>query len=165
MEKNIDWKPLLKRAYEEAKIGRDPSTQNAALLVDDAGKVVLFEINRFPDGIKYTKERLERPLKYKFSVDAEKNVCVAAARQGIKTEGLTMVCPWASCSDCAQVIIQSGIKRLVTHKQALDKSSDIWRRDIDIALSMLKEAGVEVVLYDGLVGVNEVLFSGQSWNP
>lgn len=97
----MPWKELLKIAYEKAKESEDSSTQNAALLVNDAGNVLVADINRFPDGVITNKEeRWERPLKYKFIEHAERNVCYISAKRGIKTEGLTMVCPWAACSDC-----------------------------------------------------------------
>lgn len=74
---------LLKQAYEFAKKSNDMSTQNAAFLVDEDGKIYVREINRFPDGVKETAERWERPLKYKFVEHAERNAIYAAARKGI----------------------------------------------------------------------------------
>ncbi|MFH1657215.1 MAG: deaminase, partial [bacterium] len=99
-----------------------------------------------------------------FSVHAERNIIYQAAKLGIKTKGLTMVCPWAACSDCAQAIIQAGIKRLVVHKQALDKSGH-WQGDIEIAFAMLGEAGVEIIVFDGKVEADKILRSGKFWKP
>ena len=161
----MSWKSLLKTAYEKAKESKDPSTQNAALLVNDAGNVLVADINRFPEGVITNKERWERPLKYKFIEHAERNVCYISAKQGIKTWGLTMVCSWAACSDCARAIIQSGIVRLVTHQQAHERSPEFWAKEIEIAFAMLKEAGVEIIMYDGKIGVEDVLRSGQLWTP
>ncbi len=162
---SLDQVKLLHLAYDYAAGSRDPSTQNGALLVDDEGTVLVHDINRFPQHIAESDKRWERPLKYKFIEHAERNVCYAAAREGIATKGLTMVCPWAACADCARAIIQSGIKCLVTHKQAHDKTPEQWKEEIAIALSMLEEAGVEVVMYDGEVGASEVLHSEELWNP
>ncbi len=161
----MPWKALLKMAYEKAKESEDPSTQNAALLVSDGGRVLVADTNRFPEGVITNKERWERPLKYKFIEHAERNVCYISAKQGIKTEGLTMVCPWAACSDCARAIIQSGIIRLVTHQQAHERSPEFWAKEIEIAFAMLKEAGVEIIMYNGTIGVKDVLHSGQLWTP
>ena len=94
----------------------------------------------------------------------QRNVLYLAGRIGIKTEGLTMVCPWATCSDCAQAIIQTGINRLVTHKQALDKSGH-WQEDIELAFSMLREAGIEAIIFDGKIGAGKILRSGEIWEP
>jgi len=160
-----NWQELLKIAYTKAQKGTNPYTQNAAILVDDNGKIILSEVNSFPKGVAETKERLaDKPLRFKFSIHAERNVLYLAAKLGIKTDGLTMVCPWATCTDCAQAIIQTGIKRLVIHKQALDRSGH-WQEDIEIAFSMLREARVEIIVFDGKIGVGKILRSGEMWEP
>lgn len=159
------WQDLLKIAYKEAQKSINPSTQNGAILVDDNGIVILSEVNNFPNGIKENEERQNnKSLRYKYSVHAERNVLYLASKLGIKTEGLTMVCPWATCSDCAQAIIQTGIKKLVTHKQALDRSGH-WQENIEFAFAMLREAGVEIIIYDGKMGIGKILRSGEAWEP
>jgi len=176
MSDQIDWKELLRIAYEEAAKSPDPSTQNGAILVDEQGNVLVKDHNRFPKNVKYLPERWERPLKYKVIEHAERNVIFKQARQpstwhkkydGVVsgTQGMTMVCPWAACSDCARAIIEAGIVRLVTHKQAGDRSPDFWRKEIDVAFTMLREAGVEIIEFDGEVGGPEVRHSGETWNP
>lgn len=159
------WQLLLKTAYEKAQKSTNISTQNAAILIDDNRNIILSETNSFPNGVAETDERQnDKAARYKYSVHAERNVIYSAARLGIKTEGLTMVCPWATCSDCAQAIIQAGIKKLVTHKQALDRNGH-WQEDIDFAFAMLREAGVEIIIYDGKIGVGKILRSFESWEP
>ena len=161
---SLDWQNLLKIAYSKAKETTNPFTQNGAILIDDKGNVVLSATNSLPDGIAETKERQIKPLRHKFSIHAERNVLYRAAQRGIKTKGLTMVCPWAACSDCAQAIIQTGIKRLVTHKQALDRSGH-WQENIEFAFSMLHEAGVKIIIFDGKIEVGRILRSGEFWEP
>jgi len=161
---SLDWQKLLKIAYTKAQESINPSTQNGAILIDDKGNIILSAVNSFPDGVTETEERRNKPLRYKFSVHSERNVLYLAARLGIKTEGLVMICPWAACTDCAQGIIQAGIKRLVVHKQALDRSTH-WKEDIEIAFTMLREAGVEIIIFDGKIGVGKILRSGEFWEP
>ena len=157
--------------YAKAKESPDPSTQNAAIVVaphDDAAntKYILgLGINRFPDGVRYTDERWERPLKYKWVEHAERNAIYDAARRGVALEGATMVCPWAACSDCARAVIQSGITRVVTHKQAHDRSPEFWLEEIKFAFQMWEEAGIELEFYDGPVGILDVRMNGELWNP
>ena len=160
----LDWGKLLKIAYLEAQKSTFPSTQNGAILVDEKGDVILSAVNAFPDKIAETEERKIKPLRSKLGVHAERNLVYRAAKNGIKTEGLTMVCAWATCSDCAQAIIQAGIKRLVTHKQALDRSYD-WQENIDFAFKMLREAGIEIIIFDGKIGVGKILRHGEFWEP
>ncbi|MDD4531186.1 MAG: deaminase [Candidatus Pacebacteria bacterium] len=160
-----NYQELLKTAYLEAQKGTNISTQNSALLVDGEGNILLSATNSFPDNVKETEERQRnKSLRYKYSVHAERNVIYLAAKKGIRTEGLTMVCPWATCTDCAQSIIQAGIKKLVTHKQALDRSGH-WQEDIEFAFNMLKEAGVEIIIFDGKMNVGKILRSGEYWEP
>ena len=161
---SLDWQNLIKIAYSEAKKSKNPSTQNGAVLIDDKGNIILSAMNSFPDGIVETKERQIKPLRNKFSVHAERNVLYQAAQLGIKTKGLTMVCPWATCIDCARGIIQAGIKCLVVHKQALEKSGR-WKEDIEFAFAMLREVDVEIVVFDGKIGVGKILRSGEFWEP
>lgn len=159
------WKSLLKTAYEKAQEGTNISTQNAAVLIDDNQNIILSATNSFPDNIKETEKRQrDKAARYKYSIRAERNVIYLASKLGIKTEGLTMVCSWATCGDCAQAIIQAGIKKLVAHKQALDKSGH-WQEDIEFAFNMLREAGVEVIIYDGKIGVGKILRSFEIWEP
>lgn len=161
---SLDWKSLLKLSYLEAQKSLNPSTQNGAILIDGQGKVLVSSSNSFSNRITRTKEREVKLLRHKYSICAERNVLYKAAQLGIKTKGLTMVCGWASCSNCAHAIIQTGIKRLVTHKQALDRSFD-WQESIDLAFEMLHEAGVEIIIFDGKIGVGQILRSGKYWEP
>ena len=159
------WQKLLQEAYRLAEGSPDPSTHNAALLVDERGIVLSSGINEFPQGVDYTEERWERPLKYQVIEHAERNSIFAAAKAGIAVDGLTMVCPWAACADCARAIIQAGVRRLVTHKDAYDRSPERWKESIAIAFTMLEEAGIEVVFCTGKIGDVSHLHSGERWDP
>lgn len=161
----LDYKDLLRKSYELAMDSRDPSTQNGAILVDGEGGIVASGVNNFPRGITESAERWGRPLKYKIVEHAERNAIYDAAGRGIRTAGRTMVCCWAPCCDCARAIINSGIERLVTHKQALDRSPESWAADIALAETLLREGGVEFVKWDGHVGAPPCRHSGQVWNP
>ena len=163
-------KELLIEAYKIAQNSPDPSTQNGALLVTDSkeGKVFASDCNRFPDGIKEIAERWERPIKYKYIEHAERNVIYNVAKKGEDyfTEKAVMVCPWAACTDCARAIIQAGITTLITHKQSHDHSSEMWIDEVALAFSMLEEAGINIVMYDGdLKSGLEVRHGGKVWTP
>jgi len=160
-----DWKYFLRKAYLIAQKSSDPSSQVGALLVNDEGRILAEDANRMPEGILSAPDRWKRPLKYKFVEHAERNAIFQLAKNGVATRGLTMVCTWGVCSDCARAIIQSGVKRLVTHLQAYNKTPKMWQEDIEIAFIMLREAGVEIIMYDGHINTKDIVFAGNFWSP
>lgn len=160
-----NWKKLLKIAYIDAQKSTNISTQNAAILVDDNDNIILSATNSFPKGVaENNKRQQDKSIRQKYSIHAERNVIYNAAKLGIKTDGLIMVCPWATCTECAWAIIQSGIKKLVTHKQALDRSNE-WKEDIEFAFKMLREAKIEIIIFDGKIKADKILRSGKYWEP
>lgn len=164
----LNQQELLRQAYIYAsEHSTDPSTQNAALLVNDSGKILASAANCFPNKVIETPERWERPLKYKFVEHAERNVIYKAARQGITTEGLFMVCPWAACSDCARAIIQAGIDQVITHTSMMNGNTpEMWQREIEIAKEMFAEAGVNFIISEAVLGtVPTIRFNGQRFQP
>lgn len=162
---------LLRLAYQAALGSPDPSTQNGALLAEPYSPHAATPIyrtlacNQFPRGVEYSEQRWERPLKYAVIEHAERNSLFKAARLGIGTQGMILVCPWSACADCARAIICCGITKLITHQQAFDRSPQRWVDSIGIAYTMLHEAGVEVESYDGFLGAGEILHNGESWIP
>jgi deoxycytidylate deaminase len=155
-------------AYQYARTHSDDiSTHNGAVLVDeDRGVVLMLGANRLPRGVRNTPDRHERPKKYAFMEHAERNVILACARRGIKTEGTTLYVPWFSCADCARAIIGAGIRKVVGHKQMFDKTPERWRESIADGNAMLDEAGIIREYYDGVVGCEfPVLFDGAFWHP
>jgi dCMP deaminase len=146
----------------------DPSTQNGAVLVDRQGRVVwgTQACNEFPAGVRYLEERWERPAKYGWIEHAERNCLYAAARLGIATSGLTMVCPWAACSDCARGIAQAGIVRLVTLEPETSETNERWDASIAQAMTILDEASVEIMFTRDQFGdMGTLLRNGKPWTP
>ena len=132
----------------------DPSTQNAAALYnDDAEHVAGPFLNAFPDGVRSTPERWEsRPDKYYFVEHAERAAIIGAARYGICTHGLTLVCPFFACADCARAILGAGIKRVVG--LPLVNVNERWVDSCNTGNIILKEGGVEVITLDTYFGIS-----------
>lgn len=170
-----DQRTLLEIAYNFAQRSPDPSTQVGAVLFDQPmyeGVSIVKPLmatgswNRFPDNVEYTDDRWERPLKYEYIEHAERGCIYSAAFNGIETRGLGMACTWGPCADCARAIIQSGIRVFVTHKQAMDRSPDRWRDSLASAYTMLGEANVEIIVYDGdIYPRTKLLHTGELWTP
>ncbi len=65
---------------------------------------------------------------------AEENAIVQAARHGMNTEGSTLYTTFTACTQCAKMIINAGIARVVAEEQYPD----------DLGTQLLKEAGVKL---------------------
>lgn len=161
----VDAKEYLKMAYRAATKSPDPSTQNGAVIVSNMGVVLAEDCNRFPNRVKVTDERLQRPLKYNFIEHAERNVILKAAKMQHPLLGSTMYVPWFACSDCARAIIGVGVRKVVGHKKMLDGTPDHWKESIAHAFVMLKESGVETEWFDGDIGGSKILFNGSWFQP
>jgi len=126
----------------------DPSTQNAAFLIDDTFNVRASAINQIPIGTYHRDDMWERPNKYFFVEHAERNVIYKAAADGIKTSRLTMVCPFLACADCARAIVISGIRRVVRLKLKGNGVHPGWMKSVLIGDEIMKENGVEIIELD-----------------
>lgn len=157
----------IKEAYKFAAANStDLSTQIGAILVDGSGIPVAWGANHFPRGVAETSERLARPTKYLYVAHAELESILNAARNGVKTEGLSMYGTWVACNECAKSIIDSGIVRVVGHKKAMDAAPERWLEPIRIAAGMFKEAGVIFENWEGDIGSDIVIrFNEQPFRP
>jgi dCMP deaminase len=158
---------FMRAAYNVAIVhSTDPSTQNGAIIVDPLYRRMLSQgANHFPAHVVESLDRWERPIKYSYVEHAERNAIYAAAKIGVGLDGATMYCPWAACADCARALIQSGIRRLVTHKMMADATPSHWKESINIAWKMLCEAGV---IHDELIipiTDIQIRFNGVMWTP
>lgn len=122
---------------------KDPSTKVGAVIVDKDRRVVSIGYNGFPKGVEDSEDRLNnRDLKYQYIVHAERNALLFANKS---SENCTIYTyPFMPCSVCAGMIIQSGIKKVISF---YEKNSR-WVDNFRISSKMFHEAGVEVVLYE-----------------
>jgi dCMP deaminase len=122
-----------------ASWSKDPSSKVGAVIT--RGKfVVSVGFNGFPQGIADSTERLEnREIKYPTILHAEVNA-ILSARQDIRDCTL-YVTPYMPCPQCAAVIVQSGIARIVY----TPSDNERWGQP-PLSLIMLQEAGVELTM-------------------
>lgn len=164
----MDYQDLLRSAYQLAcDESTDISTKVGAMLIDPIdGHIMVGGVNSFTDpDMASDSQNYERPRKYKVTEHAERAAIYKAARRGIPTKGLIMVCPWACCSDCARGIALAGIPLVVAHKQAYEKTPQRWRDEVDVGMEILSGAGVTYYLFDGDINGVENLFNGEIWYP
>lgn len=136
-----------------AAMGRskDRSTKVGAIAIDDNYCLKGSGYNGFPRGVNDDLDhRHERPLKYRWTVHAEMNVIAQAARPVL--EGTTLLLTSLHpCATCAGLIVQSGIKRVVTRRteqiKRIESGREDWDEEARIAMDIFREAGVEVIYY------------------
>lgn len=154
----------LSECYIEAKHSPDPSTQNGCVIVKD-NQIICYGYNDLPLGVTATKEQwADKDYKYPRVVHAEVSTICQAARFGRAIDKATLYGAWCACENCAKVIIESGISRVVGHKPIVDGVSlhdthSNWSESIAIAKDLFDKAGVEFVELEGKLG-QTIRFNG-----
>lgn len=124
--------------------------QVGAVIVRDK-RVLCTGYNGAPEGITSCKEKGEcmrlklgipsgQNLEKCYSVHAEQNAIVNAARMGVCLDGSTLYCTHQPCVICAKLIVNAGIRRVVYREGYPD----------EFALEVLHEAKVQVDKYSDL---------------
>ncbi len=142
-ENQLKWdRRFLALAEHIAQWSKDPSSKVAAIIVDKDKRIVSLGYNGFPKGI--ADERLDnREEKYLTVVHAEVNA-ILFANQSIK--GCTIyLWPYPSCLPCTSIIIQSGIKRVVSPKYPEPRWVGDWFESFPKVKERYKEAKIELV--------------------
>jgi dCMP deaminase len=122
--------------------------QVGAILVRDK-RILTTGYNGAPRGLKHClelggcqRERMGVPSGQRHelcrALHAEQNAIIQAALHGVQTTGATLYSTTQPCVLCAKMLINAGIERVVYRGPYPD----------DLAMAMLREAGVEVVRWD-----------------
>lgn len=137
-------KRFLDLAHHVATWSRDPSTQVGCVIVNPRRQIVSTGFNGFPVGVDDDPARYAcRPTKYLMILHAEQNAVLQA---GGDVRGGTAYVTHPPCSQCAAVLIQAGIVRIVTVKPDAGMA-ERFRDSFEAAEVMLREAGVEAVAW------------------
>jgi dCMP deaminase len=130
----------MKVAEAISQRSKDPNTQVGAVVVSPDNRQHTGGYNGFPVNIKETAERWSRPTKYSYCLHAEAN---AILNSRTDLEGWTLYLTLFPCVECAKMIIQSGIKKVVYK----NNPTDVSRQNINYNLSeeMLKEAEIDLI--------------------
>lgn len=133
--------------FEAVQKSKDPNTKVACLIVDQENSILVAGYNGLPRNVADTQERISRPAKYDWVQHAEANAISNAARNGVRLRGGTAYVTQFPCSICAGQLINAGIARIVVEKGAIVES---YRKNYEIASTMLNEAGVELIFIEPL---------------
>jgi dCMP deaminase len=120
---------------------KDPSTKTGAVIVGPDREIIGLGYNGFARGVNDSPERYnDRELKYKLVVHCERNAIIWADKSSLKGSTL-YTWPFMSCSVCAGIVVQAGIKRCVAPSLPADKA-ERWAEDMKLATMQFKEAKV-----------------------
>lgn len=128
------------------------SNRNVGAVIVKNNRILTVGYNGAPSGVKNCYERgeclrrkLEIPSGTKrevcYSIDAEQNAIVQAAKLGLNTEGSTVYVTHQPCSICTRILISAGVKRVV-YKYPYPET---------FSLELFAEAGVKVDKYEDIV--------------
>lgn len=131
---------FFKLALEVAEWSKDPNKQVGAVCVSPDKRQIVLGYNGFPVGITDSEERLNGDLKNDFMVHAEAN-CIVNGTTSLN--GWTMHVTKAPCMNCAKLMINARIKRVVC-----PSPGGSWEDSQLFAISLLKEAQIEVEFYE-----------------
>ncbi|WP_316196536.1 dCMP deaminase family protein [Bradyrhizobium sp. SZCCHNS3053] len=122
---------------------KDPSTKVGAVIVRPDRTVASLGYNGFPRGVRDAAERLDdRDTKYSMVVHAEPNAILSAHAS---VSGCTLYSTLFPCSDCAKLIIQAGIIRVIAPTYSAERDRSLRLR---LSRLMFAEAGVRFQLID-----------------
>lgn len=138
----LEWEEyFMELAKLTAKRSKDPITQVGAVIINKNKRVIGLGYNGFidiPDNDKlfpWTKNSNNyEEIKYSYVIHAEANA-ILNSTSSIKDS--TLYVTLFPCRECAKLIIQSGIKKIVY----LDYKEDL------ASLRMFKAANIEIIQY------------------
>ena len=148
-------------AFLAAKRSKDPKTQVGAALVDSENKILSIGYNGAPIGMdddlfpwdsigEQTGNLLE--IKNTFVVHAEANAISNFSGNKSRLEGSTLYVTLFPCNECAKLIVQKKIKRVVYHKMYSKKQY------VEATKIMFDLADVEYLSYEELLNQKEKKF-------
>lgn len=155
-------------AYLVSMKSKDPSTRVGAVIVGPDHEIRSTGYNGLPRGLVDHNYRYEdRDYKLKVINHAEENAILNCSLMGISARGCTLYCPWLSCSQCAKMIIQAGIKEVVIDKNhpgnKPDGATKDWEESMKVSREMFTETGVIIREYTGLIIKFQGLYKGEGY--
>lgn len=160
-----DWDQFfMTLAFFVAMKSKDPSTKVGSVIRGLKNEIVSAGYNGFPRGVDDSKkERYQRPEKYSWICHSEENAIDNANKMDL--DGCVLYTQWVPCSSCTKRIIQSRIKEIVVYYGHDDnkfygkKDEDgrkNWWEDTNYSITMIKESGVKLRIYNGPIVTNIV---------
>ena len=131
---------FLELATHISSWSKDPSTKVGAVIIR-RNRIISTGFNGLPQKVHDLQERfLDREIKLRMTLHAEVNA-ILFAKQDLK--GCTLYCTHPPCTQCAAIIIQSGLEEVIFPSMALE-FYERWKTDIDLSMKLFSEANIVV---------------------
>jgi dCMP deaminase len=121
---------FLDLAKMAASWSKDPSTQTGAVLVDPWNRVLSLGFNGFPQRIADDERLQDRAMKYEIIVHCEVNAMLFSCSN--VAGGTPYTWPFMSCSRCAAIMIQAGIRRHVAPRSNQPR----WAKSFELSMQV-----------------------------
>lgn len=148
-KKKYSWDEyFISMCYLVAKRSKDESTNFGCVIVGPDNEVRSTGYNSFIRGLNDNiSSRQKRPEKYYYFEHAERNAIYNAARIGTPLKGCRLYINALPCVDCCRAIIQSGINKIIIHKEFNDIfiKRDLWKEHSLVVKEMIKECDIELI--------------------
>ena len=133
---------FIRIATEVATWSKDPGTKVGAVLIYDR-RIIATGYNGFPQGILDDQVRYDkRELKLAYTVHAEVNAILNAAKNGASTNGSTLYVTFSPCVSCATSVVQAGVSTVVC--PCVSTAPERWRESFQMGQNLLREAGIKI---------------------
>lgn len=126
-------------AQTVARKSKDPSTKVGCVVIGPDNEPRSFGWNGLARGVDDLSSRMDRPMKYDWTIHAEANAVANAARTGIPLKGCKAYVTHFPCQSCADLLIQSGISEII-----VGNGLTIGDHGRMVAVKKFEEAGVDV---------------------
>lgn len=128
-------------AKEISTWSKDPSTKVGAVIVSPKNEIIATGFNGFPRKCADDSRLQDRSLKHGVILHAEVNAILTAARD--LTDHTIYVWPIQPCSNCASIIIQSGITKVISEMTHIMR----FEPSFTMAKCLFNEAKVDLHLF------------------
>ena len=127
---------------------KDPSTQVGCLITDLNNRPISWGYNGFPRNIRDDNYRLNsRQIKSNYIIHAEVNAILNCRNIKDLKNSILYVYPCPPCNECAKIISQVEIKKIVT-TTAPKEMENRWDNSLKIGKSILEESNIELIIRD-----------------
>ncbi len=141
---------FMRLAKEVSTWSKDPSTRIGAVIVDDERRILSTGYNGFPAGIADDSRLLNREEKYPLIIHGEANAILNVVGNGVSIKNANLfVYGLPVCGECAKLVCQSGIKKVVMGPKSKFSGNEKWMNAwTNISKPMFDERGIESVFME-----------------